>query len=180
MTEYRHHTPFHLFVDDTPYFITGAIYMKRLLLSKPSLKHRLFELIKWYFEKYNWELHHWVILNNHYHILGKSRKGEDLPLIIQGIHRESAKKIQKENNVGRPVWWNYWDYCPRNEKDYLTRMNYLLYNPVKHGYTNNLNHYLFSSFHDLLTKVGRERLVRQFREFPAYKSMVLLENADQY
>lgn len=180
MIKRHQHTPSHLFMDDTPYFITGAIYLKRPLLSTPSLKYRLFELIQWYFDKYEWDLHHWVILDNQYHLLGKSRKGKDMPLIIQGIHRVSSKNIRNEKNVAKPVWWNYWDYCPRNEEYYLTRLNYLLYNPVKHGYTTNRTHYLFSSFNKLISKLGRERLVRQFREYPAYRSMVLSENVDDY
>jgi putative transposase len=174
------HNPAHLFIDNATYFITGAIYRKRSLLLDPFLKKRLLELIHWYFERYQWKLCHWVILNNHYHLLGKSRKGKDMPLIFRGIHSLSGKIILSQTKCFKPVWWNYWDYCPRNEEDFFTRLNYLLYNPVKHGYTNNLNDYAFSSFHNLMMKVGREKLAWQFKEYPDYKTIVLPETVDDY
>jgi len=120
------HTPAHLLIDDTPYFITAATYRKQYLLSSKVIKESLLELMEGYFQKYKWKLHHWVILDNHYHILGKSRKGEDLPSIIKGIHRASAIVIREKTGVDPPIWWNYWDYCPRSHEDYMVRLNYLL------------------------------------------------------
>ncbi|WP_207680392.1 REP-associated tyrosine transposase [Desulfonema magnum] len=169
------HTPAHLFIDDTSYFITGAIYRKRPLLNSPSLKLGLFELFQGYFDKHGWELHHWVILDNHYHLIGRSRKGKDLSAIMRNVHILSAKEIHKATCCEKPVWWNYWDYCPRNEKEHMTRANYLLFNPVRHGYVRSLHDYPFSGFHKLYTEHGREALVRQFREYPDYKSLVLHE-----
>jgi putative transposase len=40
----------------------------------------------------------------------------------------------------------------------MTRLNYLLMNPLKHGYTRNLHDYPFSSFHQVFADLGRERL----------------------
>ena len=180
MRKQSQHRPVHLYVDNTPYFITGAIYLKRCLLSSAESKKKLIKLIQGYFNKYEWELHHWVILDNHYHLLGKSKKGKDMPMIIKGIHSVSGKSILEDTKCAKPVWWNYWDYCPRDEKEYYTRLNYLFYNPVKHGYTNDLNCYGFSSFQKLLAKLGREKMVEQFRKYPDYKTMVLTETGDDF
>ncbi len=68
------HNPIHFFVDDTPYFITAAIYDKRPLLAQDELKTQLFEIIQTTFQRFHWQLYDWVILNNHYHLLGSSRK----------------------------------------------------------------------------------------------------------
>ncbi len=173
MSKHLQHTPVHLYANNTAYFITGAIYLKRPLLSDAALKNRLLELIQHYFNKYDWALHHWVILDNHYHLIGRSCKGKDLPLIFRAVHRVSGIFIRKVMKCEKPVWWNYWDYCPRNEKDYMNRLNYLLNNPVKHGAADNLNDYEFSSFHRIRLEMGRERLVRQFREYPEYKNLWL-------
>ena len=139
--------PIHLYSDNDRYFITAAIYEKRRLLADPSLKILVFELIQKYFEKYEWDIHHWVVLDNHYHVIGRSKIGRDMSLIIQGIHGCSAATVRKATGCELPVWWNYWDYCPRNEADYMTRVNYLLNNPVKHGYVRKLTDYPFSTFH---------------------------------
>ncbi len=83
MLKQQYFAPNHLFMDDTPYFITGAIYEKRHLLATDELKTRLLGLIRQSFEARGWQLDHWVILNNHYHLLGISKKGRDLTKIIR-------------------------------------------------------------------------------------------------
>ena len=177
----RHkHTPAHLFLDDTPYFITGAVHRKRPLLATPEIKKQLIDLIKEYFDRYNWQLRNWVVLDNHYHLIGKSREGKDLTVVMRGIHRASAPLIAAATECENPVWWNYWDYCPRDENDYWVRTNYLLYNPVKHGYVNNLDDYPFSSFKTVLEEMGRENLAACFRKYRGYRALALKETEDDY
>ncbi len=168
----RHsHTPIHAFFDDTPYFLTGAIYKKRPLLAQDALKEKLLKLIRENFQVFGWQLNHWVILNNHYHLLGISHKGKDLSKIIQKVHGDSGKLIRAVSQCEKPIWWNYWDYCPRNEREYLIRLNYLLTNPIKHGYVSNLNDYAFSSFHELLVEKGKNVVVQQFQDYSEYKEL---------
>jgi len=55
----RHsHTPAHLFIDDTSYFITSAIYNKRHLLRHSDLKTQLLTIIQESFQLFNWKLDH--------------------------------------------------------------------------------------------------------------------------
>jgi len=67
-------------------------------------------------------------------------------------------------------------YCPRDEKDYLIRLNYLFNNPIKHGYVTNLNDYPFSSFQSYFEKIGRTNLVQQFNDYCEYKSLKIEED----
>ena len=127
------HSPAHLFVDNAAYFITSTIYQKRPLLKPEPIKHHLLATIEACFHEKNWQLDHWVILDNHYHLLATSDKGEDMSKIFRKIHGLSSQFIQAQGRCDLPVWWNYWDYCPRDEKDYFVRLNYLLNNPVKQG-----------------------------------------------
>jgi len=90
---------------------------------------------------------------------------------MQNIHKLSGFLISQKIQCEKPIWWNYWDYCLRNEKEYLIRLNYLLNNPIKHGYVTNLNDYPFSSFHSYLKKIGRTCLIEQFRDNPEYKEL---------
>ena len=171
--KYNLHNPVHFFCDDSSYFITAAIYNKRPLLADKQIKTTLLELIQTLFQEKGWTVEHWVILDNHYHLLGNSRKGKDLSKIIQGIHGQSGFLISQITNCEKPIWWNYWDYCPRDEKEYLIRLNYLLNNPIKHNYVTDLNHYQFSSFQSYLGKIGRADLIKQFRENPEYQELKL-------
>lgn len=167
------HTPAHLFLDETPYFITGAIYKKRHLLQSAEIKQLLSKQMNKYFRNYGWELYHWVILDNHYHLMAKSRIGKDLSRIMQGIHGGTSVAIQRATGAKKPIWWNYWDYCPRDERDYYVRLNYLLWNPVRHDYVKDLAKYPYSSYHRLLAEAGEEKIEVQLFEYPQYQGLCL-------
>lgn len=170
------HTPAHLMLDDRDYFITAAIYEKRRLLAQDSLKEQLLAVIKESFAKFGWQLNEWVILDNHYHLLGRSAKGVDLPKLMARIHSHSSSFIHKANNCALPIWWNYWDYCPCNERDYHVRQNYLFNNPFKHGYVTDLKDYRFSSFQHFLAEEGRNTLVQQFKKYKEYQLLQVEED----
>jgi REP element-mobilizing transposase RayT len=74
MLKKHQHNPAHLFVDNSPYFITGSIYQNRNLLQSNSIKDYLLATIRQCFEEKAWLLNDWVILDNHYHLLGISKK----------------------------------------------------------------------------------------------------------
>jgi putative transposase len=176
MLKTSRNAPAHLFLDDTPYFITGAIYNKRPLLAGSEIKKQLIELLIRRFDHYGWRLDDWVILDNHYHLLGYSRIGKDLDRLIRSIHSQSAGFILTQTHSAPPIWWNYWDYCPRNEEEYRVRQNYLLYNPVKHGYVQDLKDYPWSSFNDRLKREGREALTTSFRTHSSFRDLKVDED----
>ena len=173
MLRHHSHIPAHLFLDDTAYFITGAIYNRQPLLQTDALKHELLLCMRQVFSTHGWELQHWVILDNHYHLLAKSRRGKDMSSIIGELHSRSAHFIRQATTCALPVWWNYWDYCPRDEQDYYRHLNYLLYNQVKHGYVTDLKQYAYSSFHELFDHLGKEALAQQFRFYADFRSLDL-------
>lgn len=170
------HNPTHVFIDDAIYFLTASIYKKRPLLRNANLKWQLLDIMKDTFDRFDWEFLHWVILDNHYHLLVKSRRGDNLSKIIKHVHSMSGFHIKQATQAEKPIWWNYWDYCPRDEADYYKHLNYLLNNPVKHGYVTDLNDYAFSSFHSYYEQQGREALARQFRAYAEYKTLSFAED----
>ncbi|WP_305908293.1 transposase [Methylomarinum sp. Ch1-1] len=167
------HNPAHLFMDDAVYFITGATYQKQRFIIADGAKKLLLECMRKAFSDYGWELHHWVILDNHYHLLGRSDKGNDLPQLIKKIHAQSGFHIKRIADISGKVWWNYWDYCLRDENDYFRHLNYLFYNPIKHGYVTDLNDYPYSSFPDIMQQQGRAFLRNQFKHYADYKTLSL-------
>jgi len=168
--------PAHIYLDNSPYFITASIWLHRKLLDDES-KTKLSELIQTVFKEYQWKLEAWVILDNHYHLLCQSKNGKDLSKIINKIHSISSKFIKSSQNVEGKIWSNYWDYCPRDENDYNVRWcYYLLNNPVKHGYVADLHDWQWSSFHELYEEKGRNNLQEQFLKFSEYKSLELFED----
>ena len=175
------HNPAHLFLDDQVYFITAACYEKRRLLRGDEIKKYLLNTLIDYAERINWRFDNWVILDNHYHFSVKSKRGRDLAYLMGNVHRKTAKFIRKVLGFdGKRVWWNYWDYCPRNESDYFKHLNYMLYNPAKHGYVHDLKDYPWSSFQTLFEEVGRDHLAQQFRRYGYRDLRIDFEEEDDF
>jgi putative transposase len=141
------HAPAHLFIDKTYYFFTGAIYKKRRLLTTAKTKEIFIDKLIYFCEKYKWRLLEWVVLENHYHFLAKIENSQDMPVVINSLHKTTAFYIKKELNIKiKPFWYQYWDRWIRDDKHYYETSTYILYNPIKHNYVKDLNEYPFSSF----------------------------------
>jgi len=142
----RHH-PTHLYLDSQLYFLTAHTYNERYGLYDKYRKEKLLGKIKEFFHEFGFSLYAWVILNNHYHILFKTSEGKTLAKAIGKIHTGYSFEINKlENQRGRKIWQNYWDWCIRSEKDFWVHFNYIHHNPVKHGYVQKMEDYEFSSY----------------------------------
>ncbi|MEO0190583.1 MAG: hypothetical protein ABIL18_06340 [candidate division WOR-3 bacterium] len=123
--------------------------------------------MKFWLQKFLYKLYAWVILDNHYHLLCKSYKGNDLPTIISKIHAGFSYEVNKlEDKPGRKIWQNYWDKCIRSEKDLWMHFNYIHQNPIKHKYVDKMENYEFSSFNYWKKKKGIEWLETMFRDYP--------------
>ena len=169
------HRPAHLLLDDQPYFLTGAIHRGRRLIAD-DIKDRIKAIFAECLQSAGWGLQHWVLLDNHYHLIAVSRRGTDLPGMVRTMHSRSGYLIRQRTRCESPVWSNYWDYSLRDERDYYTHLNYLLYNPVKHGYVEDLRDWAWSSFPSLLEVSGRARLVEQFEAYPQFRALDLEDN----
>jgi putative transposase len=165
LKKYKHNPP-HLFLDNTYYMITSGTYKKLPHLRKDDDKKLLLEVIKESCEKFRWRLKDWVILNNHYHLMLKSFKGKDLKNLLGRIHRKSSNLLKRKNKImSSRIWWNYWDTCIRGESDFFKRINYIYYNPVKHGYVADPVDYKWSSFEDFLGRNEEEKIKEQLQKY---------------
>lgn len=102
----------------------------------------------------------WVVLPEHMHFILTLPQGDDdfvkrirlnknlfsrrLP---KTEHRSQAR--QKRNERG--IWQRrYWEHTIRDDRDYAAHMDYLHYNPVKHGYVTRVKDWPYSSFNNLM------------------------------
>ncbi len=161
-----HHPP-HIYRDDTWYIITSSIYQNQCLLRTKGYKEFARDQLKTLVIHFGFRLTAWVILDNHYHILVKSRSGMDLSRFLARLHgRISFELNTRDGRRGRRVWHNYWDTCIRTQTDYWIRFNYIHHNPVKHGYTKRMENWPFSSYRYYLEHKGEGWLMDIFRQHP--------------
>ena len=175
-TSHRHN-PTHIYPDDTSYFVTGAILYHAHLLALATYKQYLQEQLLKLAPAYGLDLKAWVILNNHYHALFYLENGENLSGFLRRFHAKTATTFNEwDNQPGRQVWWNYWDWCIRNEGDFWRHFNYIHYNPIKHGYVQHLRDWPYSSLFTYLAHEGHEWLDDCWRSYPVREFQV--ENDD--
>ncbi|MBI3006227.1 MAG: transposase [Ignavibacteriales bacterium] len=150
------HAPAHLLANHQLYFITGSTLYGRPYMTLDGAKAAFLSILEDFLARKNWQLDHWEILDDHYHITTVSSLGEDLPLIIGNVHRKSAKEIRNKTTlkVKGKIWHNYWDRCIRDEDQYYNCLRSMYWNPVKHGYTTDPAKYKWSSFYRFLQNGG--------------------------
>ncbi len=69
------------------------------------------------------------------------------PIIGQTVSA-TRSTVSKEKHREGTVWQRrFWEHMIRNEKDYSNHIDYIHYNPVKHGLTASPVDWEFSSFH---------------------------------
>ncbi len=168
------HNPPHLFKSNSKCFVTGAIYQRRTLLQSDDAKHRLIRSLQQGLNSKGWKLEEWVVLHNHYHAMAESPdNAKSLSGIMRDIHKFTAmwirKNIQDADGLEK-IWWNYWDTCITYERSYYTRMNYLWYNPQKHGVIADAEEWPFGSLcNRILEEAQSIRMLRERYPFDSVK-----------
>ncbi|MGE3784931.1 MAG: transposase [Alphaproteobacteria bacterium] len=87
----------------------------------------------------------WVVLPDHMHCLWTLPEGDScFPDRWRGIKTRFSRSL----GLGRVGIWQrgYWEHTIRDDRDYNTHMDYIHFNPVKHGNVQNPADWPFSSF----------------------------------
>ena len=164
------HRPPHIVFNNTIYFVTARTVDQAPYFDSNSKKNIFCLCLKAGLLKFQIALYAWVLLNNHYHLLFKIKKGEDLSKFINFLNGKNSFELNKsENTIGRKIWYQYWDHCIRDETDFWKYLNYIHQNPVKHGLCKNLAEafgYPFSSAKNWIKMKGEGWLYSCFEKYP--------------
>lgn len=147
-----HNTPPHLFLPERLYMLTGAVYKQRPLIRTQERKTEWIRSFLRAAELFHWQAIAWVVLDNHYHaVIASPQDVGSLPKFVASYHKYTAQHWNQEDLLtGRKVWWNYWDTCIRSQEDYINRLRYIFWNPIKHGYVHEPNQYRHSNYREFL------------------------------
>ena len=193
------HRPPHLYLDGEIYFITARTFNK-INYFKGEKKSLIKNSIKLAQNKYEFDLYCWTILENHYHLLIKIKKGRNLIDIVRFINGRSARLLVKEGVVrngtpsrraktqleavsvrkgGPAIWYQYWDRIIKNEEEFYYCFSYIHNNPIKHGLVENwtgLIRYKFCSCEFWLNKMGEAWLAEILSLSKARDRLVRLDD----
>jgi putative transposase len=104
----------------------------------------------------------WVVLPDHLHCIwtlppGDSDYTNRWRLIKAGFARRLPKterrSLVRTARGERGIWQRrFWEHAIRGERDYASHMDYLHFNPVKHGYARRVMDWPYSSFRRCVAK----------------------------
>ena len=109
----------------------------------------------------------WILLPNHYHYLCRTARMKELRGELGRLHGRTSFRWNGEDDArGRIVWRNCFERKMRSERHYFATLNYILHNPVHHGYVRLWEEWPWSSAAEYLNTIGRETAIRIWKEFP--------------
>ncbi len=164
---YPPHRPPHLALDQACYLLTAVCYEHRPHMHTTERRQQILDQLFEQFILQGMVVLAWVVLTNHYHVLVKVSEFEALSDIFKQIHGRSSFEWNQEDKLrGRKVWYRYSDRLIRSERHYYTTLNYIHYNPVKHGLVTSPYDWQWSSVNWYLETQGREWLQDTWRRYP--------------
>ena len=97
-----------------------------------------------------------VILPEHLHCIWRMPEGDaDYSSRWREIKKAASRQISTATNARneRNVWQRrFWEHAIRDEEDWRNHMDYIHYNPVKHGLANRPSEWRWSSFRSAVAK----------------------------
>jgi putative transposase len=168
---YPHHGPPHIAHGAGYFLISAAYYEHNPIMVSPDRRTKFEARIRNLANENDFDLHAWVILPNHYHILNYARDRKNIPPFMKRLHNGSSYEWNHEDGcVGkRKVWYQYFDRFIDSETHYYQALNYIHYNPVKHGLVEDPYAWEWSSLGLYLEAEGRDWLRSTWSKYPPEK-----------
>jgi putative transposase len=151
MTNYRRYK-----LEGGVYFFTVNIAERRktLLTDRIQVLREAFRQVK---ENHPFTMDAVVVLPDHLHAIWTLPEGDDdFSLRWRQIKSAFSRALEKGEPLSksrvmkaeRGIWQRrFWEHAIRDETDYAMHVDYIHYNPVKHGYVKRVVEWPYSSFH---------------------------------
>ncbi len=164
---YPLHAPPHPFREEGTFLITAANYEHEPALQTPERRTEFETLLLTSFQDVGAKIIAWVILPNHYHLLVTIEAFEIISDLLQYIHGSTSYRWNQEDSLTgeRKVWYRFSDRMVRNETHLHRAVNYIHYNPVKHGLVDDVYNWQWSSLFLYEDEKGQEWLRENWKEY---------------
>lgn len=143
------------------YFFTVVTFRRQPILCDEAVRVALREAINSVREKKPFTIDAWVLLPDHLHCIWTLPEGDADFSSRWGLIKRQVS-IQCREHYRRADWLNvskrkhrestlwqrrFWEHQIRDESDFNRHVDYLHYNPVKHGYCQQVGDWPYSTFH---------------------------------
>lgn len=129
------------------YFFTLVSHDRRPVLTGENVRVALREAVQAVRDEHPFFVEAWVLLPDHLHCIWRLPEGDaDYSLRWAKIKRLTRHRLgmSAEENLWQP---RYWEHCIRDENDFARHIDYIHWNPVKHGLVRCAADWPYSTFH---------------------------------
>ena len=161
MSEYRR-----VKIKGGTYFFTVVTFDRQPFLTRDHIRQALREAIMTVRQSLPFAIEGWVLLPDHLHTIwtlpeGDANYGARWAVIKRAVTTRWSSTI---GNIGKVSasrkkrqeggFWQrrFWEHAIRDDKDSQRHMDYLHFNPMKHGYAKNVADWPYSTFHRLVVQ----------------------------
>ncbi|MCB5196577.1 REP-associated tyrosine transposase [Deefgea salmonis] len=113
-------------------------------------------------QRHPFRIHAWVVLPDHLHCILELPAGDtDFSLrwrlikayFSRNLPTDEWRNPARVRRGERGIWQRrFWEHLIRDERDFQNHMDYIHFNPVKHGLVANVQDWPYSTFHVLVTQ----------------------------
>ena len=143
------------------YFFTVVTYRRQRILCDDMLRHALRAAIESVRVSRPFVIDAWVLLPDHLHCIWTLPDGDadfstrwamikrKVSLACASAYKqENLLTASKQKHRESTIWQRrFWEHQIRDDDDFSRHMDYLHYNPVKHGLMSQVKDWPYSSFH---------------------------------
>ncbi len=130
------------------YFFTVVTHQRQMLFAQKEYIQYLREGFQHIHKKRPFTIDAIVVLPDHIHCIWRLPVNDtDYATRWRLIKHFVTCKINNNYESKIKIWQKrYWEHCLRDENDWRNHMDYIHYNPVKHGYVSSPLEWPYSSF----------------------------------
>ena len=128
-------------------FITFVTHDRRPWLGYPLNAELLLDAMRRVKEKYPFRQIAHAVLPDHFHWMFKTPDGANFSAIASAVKRETTWRLKERGRSYGTLWQErFYDHVIRDDDDFARHLDYIHFNPVKHGVAASAAEYPHSSF----------------------------------
>jgi putative transposase len=148
-------------VTGSTYFFTVVVHRRRPIFYNPAIRSSLAQAIRFVRETRPFVIDAWILLPDHLHCIWTLPEGDvdystRWSMIKRYVSSGDGRRLH-DSRLSTPsrtkrrestIWQRrFWEHQIRDENDFERHMDYLHFNPVKHGYVEQVRDWPHSTFH---------------------------------
>ena len=143
------------YVPNAVYFITAVTRERKPLFADEENIALLRATLRHVKTLYPFLMYAYAFMPDHLHMLIRVPATTNISNLMRSLQWNFTRNYKRLHHISAPlhIWQRgFWDHVIRDETDWERHFDYIHYNPVKHGYAQNVGDYAHTSFKEYVQR----------------------------